>query len=129
MADVSIEPLELERVKISVQAHEDGIKVLLSGMIDMRDPSAEILPYLLEIHKGVIKNKIKKVWADFSDLTFMNSSGIKAIIQWLMKLKDLTGDDRYEIIILQNLDITWQASSLQVMQQLFKDFLTVETIE
>jgi len=99
----------------------------MSGMIDMRDPTLDILPYLLKIHEEVLKKSLKNIKADFTDLTFMNSSGIKTIISWIMKLNDVPAEKRYKINIIYNPNITWQESSIQVMQQLFPDFIVVET--
>ncbi len=128
MNRLEIEPLELERVKLSVDDENDGVRVVLSGMIDMRDPSVEILPYLLRLHEEVMKNDIKYITADFSDLTFMNSSGIKSIISWIMKLNDIPEEKRYIINIIHNPEITWQESSIQVMQQLFPELIVVKKV-
>ncbi|MCU0846268.1 MAG: hypothetical protein MUD12_00090 [Spirochaetes bacterium] len=127
MGSLSFEPLKLERVNITVGDNDSGLSIKMSGMIDMRDPTLDILPYLLKIHEEVLKKSLKNIKADFTDLTFMNSSGIKTIISWIMKLNDVPVEKRYKINIIYNPNITWQESSIQVMQQLFPDFIVVET--
>jgi len=127
MGSFSFEPLKLERVTITVGDDDSGLSIKMSGMIDMRDPTLDILPYLLKIHEEVLKKSLKNIKADFTDLTFMNSSGIKTIISWIMKLNDVPAEKRYKINIIYNPNITWQESSIQVMQQLFPDFIVVET--
>ena len=128
MNKLNIEPLELERVTLSVTDTDEGICVTLSGIIDMREPSLEVLPYLLKVHDETLKNNIKKVTADFSNLTFMNSSGIKSVINWIMKLGDITEEKRYTMIIKHNPEITWQGSTILMMKQLFKNFIVVEVV-
>ena len=129
MNKLNIEPLELDNVSIFLKDENDGVCIVLSGEIDMRDPTIDVLPYLLKIHDEVINQGITNVKADFINLTFMNSSGLQTMINWIMKLNDVPEENRYKINVIYNSEITWQASSLPVLQRLLPDFILVETVE
>lgn len=128
MNKLHIEPLEVEKTKVVIsdlpeQEAENGILLVISGEIDMRDPSEFILPYLLRIHDEAIAQKVKILSVDFRGLSYVNSSGIKTIISWLMKSKSLP-DEGYKVRIIQNSDIPWQESTFPVIQKLFPELIT-----
>ncbi|HQM44311.1 MAG TPA: hypothetical protein PLC82_00555 [Smithellaceae bacterium] len=129
MNKLHIEPLEVEKTKVVIsdlqeQEAENGILLAISGEIDMRDPSEFILPYLLRIHDEAIAQKVKILSVDFRELSYVNSSGIKTIISWLMKSKSLPSDQGYKVRIVQNSDIPWQESTFPVIQKLFPELIT-----
>ena len=124
MNKLNIKPLEVEKTKLVIQDIENSILLIVSGEIDMRDPSIVILPYLLNIHEAVIAGGLKTISVDFSNLSYVNSSGIKTIISWLMKSKDVPDGKGYKVKIIQNSDIAWQESTFPVIQKLFPDLIT-----
>lgn len=126
MSIINIEPLHFENADASIENDKDGLCLVLSGDIDMRDTSLEFLPYLLKVHETLIQNKIKNIKLNLLNLTFMNSNGIKSLINWIMKLTELSEDIQYKIHIAANTDIAWQDSTLPVLKKLFPDFITIE---
>ena len=124
-----LENLELEKVKIQVNALEndaEGIHLAIQGDIDMEDPSLEITPYLLEIHGHIVQGGKKNVSLDFTELGFMNSSGIRSFVTWFMKLNELDEERMYKIKLIYDKSVTWQDSSIPVLQKLQPDNITVE---
>jgi len=126
MSSLNVQPLQLDKVSISLLEEESGARLVFDGIIDMREPGIEISPYLAKIHDALIFFKEKTITIDFTLLEFMNSSGIKTVITWIMRLNDLANDERYQISIRFNPDITWQESSVHVMKQLFPDLISLE---
>jgi hypothetical protein len=129
MNKLNIEPLEVEKTKLVLQDIKDdkgeaSILLMMSGEIDMRDPSQAILPHLLKIHEALIAQEIKIISVDFSNLLYVNSSGIKTMISWLMKSKDVESGKGYQVKIIQNSDLAWQESTFPVIQKLFPDVVT-----
>ena len=59
-------------------------------------------------------------------LAFLNSSGIKAIAKWIMKLSSTAAEKKYLIKILQNKEITWQTSSLPTLTFLAPGAVQIE---
>jgi len=126
MNSLNIEPLELEKVSIALVEGEAGLRLVFDGIIDMREPGTEINPYLVKIHDALVKHESKNITIDFTPLEFMNSSGIKTVITWIMRLNDLSDSEQYSVAIRFNPDITWQESSVHVMKQLFPDLISLE---
>jgi len=124
----NIEPLHFENARASLENNNDGLTLILSGDIDMRDTSLEFLPYLLKIHNALIQNSIKNIRLNLINLNFMNSNGIKTLINWIMKLTEIPEDKQYKICITANNNIAWQESTLPVLRKLFPDFIIVEHI-
>ena len=128
MSIFDIEPVTFENASISIEDDSRGISLILSGDIDMRDTSLEFLPYLLKIHDALVQNKVKNIRLDLLKLTFMNSNGIKSLINWIMKLSELPEAERYGIRVIANNNIAWQESTLPVLCKLFPGFITIEQV-
>ena len=126
MNKLNIGSIQEERIKIDV--FDDGPDILIKfiGDIDMEDPSVILDPLFEKIHNGVIEQNINHVKADFNQLSFLNSSGIKSIAKWIMKLTDLDESQKYMIKILHNKDITWQVTSLPTLTFLVPGGVKVE---
>lgn len=115
MNKLSIESIKQDKVTIDIQDIVDGVKIIISGDIDMQDPSTLLDPLFDKVHNGVLSSGLKTVELDVTNLTFLNSSGIKAIAKWIMKLAGTEASKKYQIKIIQNRAIAWQATSLQTL--------------
>jgi len=123
---LGIAPVAQEKIKIDVVDAGSGIGVNFVGDIDMEDPSVILDPIFEKIHTGVVEQKIPEVLADFKGLNFLNSSGIKAVAKWIMKLAMLPPDKKYNIRILHNKAITWQVTSLPTLTFLVPGAVKIE---
>lgn len=128
MNKINLEPLVLEKVKIFLNNEEQTLSLILTGAVDMRNPTSDILPYLIKVHDEVVKNKIKRINVDIKDLIYMNSSGIKILINWIMKINDEPRENYYCINFISNSDIAWQESTLPVLHKLFPDNILINSI-
>lgn len=126
MNRLGIEPVSEERIVINVLDNPNGITVKFTGDIDMEDPSIILDPLFEKVHDGVIENNYKEVLADFRELNFLNSSGIKAVAKWIMKLSEVDDNQKYIIKIVHNKDITWQVTSLPTLTFLVPGAVQVE---
>lgn len=115
MNKLKIESISQGNASINVTDTADGVAVAIAGEIDMQDPSVLLDPVFASVHDGAVAQGLKVIEFDVRKLTFLNSSGIKAIAKWVMKLAGTPADKRYQIKILQNKEITWQATSLQTL--------------
>ena len=126
MNKLNIDGVKQDKVAIEVTDTASGISVNIIGDIDMQDPSIVLDPLFAKIHDGCVAAGIKQVDANLRQLTFLNSSGIKAIAKWIMKLSSTAADKKYIIKILQNKDITWQTSSLPTLTFLVPGVVQIE---
>lgn len=126
MNKLNIEGIKLERIQIEVTDNPNGVTIKFSGDIDMEDPSLVLDPFFDRLHDQVMAEKIPEVAANFKELNFLNSSGIKAVAKWIMKLCELSDSERYNIVIIQNKEITWQVTSLPTLTFLVPGAVKVE---
>jgi hypothetical protein len=126
MNKLNIEPVRQDKIKMEVLDNAEGLKVTFVGDIDMEDPSLVLDPLFEKIHQGMVAKKIPFIVADFTGLTFLNSSGIKAVAKWIMKLAMLPPDQKYQIRIAHNKAITWQVTSLPTLTFLVPGAVKVE---
>ncbi len=126
MNKFGIEPVKEDRIKIDIVDKPNGVIVKFIGDIDMEDPSLILDPLFDKIHNGIIDNSFKEVIADFKALNFLNSSGIKAVAKWIMKLSEVDDERKYIIKIVHNKDITWQVTSLPTLTFLVPGAVQVE---
>lgn len=126
MNKLNIDPIVQDKIKIDVADNGAGIKVKFVGDIDMEDPSIVLDPLFERIHSGMVSKKIPDVVADFQGLNFLNSSGIKAVAKWIMKLAMLPADQKYLIKIAHNKAITWQVTSLPTLTFLVPGAVKIE---
>jgi hypothetical protein len=115
MNSLGIEPINQGKVAIDVKDTGSGVAVSIVGDIDMQDPSLILDPLFAKIHSGAMAAGLKVVDFDLRQLTFLNSSGIKAIAKWIMNLASVPADKKYVIKILQNKSISWQTTSLPTL--------------
>jgi hypothetical protein len=126
MNKYSIEPKSFDNARISLLDENGEITLTIEGDIDMRDTSIDFLPYLIMVHEILVKNNVNSINLNLLNLTFMNSNGIKSLINWIMKMTELPDSNRYKIHISANNEIAWQESTLPVLQKLFPDYILIE---
>jgi len=126
MNKLNIDPVRQDKIKMELLDNAEGLKVTFVGDIDMEDPSIVLDPFFEKIHQGMVSKKIPFIVADFTGLTFLNSSGIKAVAKWIMKLAMLPPDQKYQIRIAHNKAITWQVTSLPTLTFLVPGAVKVE---
>ena len=107
-----------EKVQIAVEDGEALMTIKFKGKIDDADPGVFMDPTLEEIHGQIVANGLKEVNADFTDLGFLNSSGIKSLIKWIMRQTELADEQKYKINFLYSSRVTWQQTSLKALTYL-----------
>lgn len=126
MNTLNISPITQDKISIEVLDNAGGLTVRFQGDIDMEDPSLILDPLFEKVHHGMVARKIPFVVADFAGLTFLNSSGIKAVAKWIMRLAMLPPDQKYQIRIAHNKAVTWQVTSLPTLTFLVPGAVKVE---
>jgi hypothetical protein len=126
MNKLNIASISSEKLFIEVIDNAEGLTVKLVGDVDMEDPSLVLDPLFETLHHGMVAQKIPFVVADFTALNFLNSSGIKAVAKWIMRLAMLPPAQKYLIRIAHNRAITWQVTSLPTLTFLVPGAVKVE---
>lgn len=123
---MKLENLTSEKFTIKSSARNGDFLITLNGEIDLENPSQILRPYLETLHKKAIEEHCKAVIVNFHDLSFMNSSGIREFVHWILMLNNINERIKYRIVIQYLLGITWQATSLPVFQKLMPEFIDLE---
>ena len=112
------------------QVNKDGIAMKIkngiidiSGNIKCSNPNKIMEPFINEVHNNIIKNEIKSIKIDIRGLFYLNSSGIKQMVNWVLRLEQLSNSQKYIITFLYNPDITWQETFISSLVCLNTDFI------
>ncbi len=123
---LGIEPIKQDKLTITPEEEADKLSLSFAGSIDMENPGEVLGPLFERVHNGALENNLKEVLVDFTELTFLNSSGIKELSKWIMKLGATAEDQRYLIRIRHNKNTTWQATSLPTLTYLVPGTVEIE---
>jgi len=93
MNKLSIESIKQDKVTIDTQDIADGVKIIVSGDIDMQDPSTLLDPLFDKVHNGVLSSGLKTVELDVTNLTFIQS-GLENLIN-IGKVVLLDSNNKY----------------------------------
>jgi hypothetical protein len=76
------------------------------------------------LHQDLVARGIAEVAVDLEQLTFINSSCLKALVSWIYKVD--TGGRPYKIVLLRNPRMHWQKSSLSTLQRLAPQVVSIK---
>ena len=75
-----IQPIKNEDLQMNVR----GTTFSISGCVSMNNPADILEPYILELHNKLVDEGIKRITLDLTRLAFLNSSGIREIVNWIL---------------------------------------------
>jgi len=109
--------------EINITISDDGSDVVLKffGRIDLQNPHILLTPFFNSVHDKLIDNNIKNIKCDIRELHFINSSGIKCLILWILKIPALSVKNQYNITFIIDNNITWQKNSISFLTALIPD--------
>jgi hypothetical protein len=102
--------------------------VRFDGVINDVNPGVYMDPLLDEVHKHLTSQRLAHVIADLTSLSFMNSSGIKALIKWVTRQAKEPASVPYRITLRYSNAVAWQQSSIKVVALLAKNVVTMESV-
>jgi hypothetical protein len=108
MAGISISPVHYSGVELKAE----GTHVKFSGFINHPRPGEYLAPFIDAVHNAIIEEKIKEVVVDLTDLRFLNSSGIREFVDWILRLNNLEDEEKYTIKFLCSNEHKWQDLSM-----------------
>jgi hypothetical protein len=125
MANINVGTVQ----KGGMELKANGTTVFISGCVNHPAPGMFIEPFISEVHNSVLSNNIKEIVVDITDLRFLNSAGIRELVDWIMKLGNLTEDKKYRIKFLCSSEYQWQESSMSTLVFLNPECTSKETVE
>jgi hypothetical protein len=101
--------------------------LIMKGAITMRDPSASLAGFTRAVHDSAVGDGVKELKVDLSELSFVNSSGIRLFVDWATWLKG-AGTPPYILRFVTDRRITWQRTSFKVLTTMFGDVMQVAEV-
>lgn len=114
--------------KGGIELKAEGTTIFISGCVNHPSPGTFIEPFISEVHNNVLKQKIKEVVVNITDLRFLNSAGIRELVDWVMKLNSLNDDEKYSIKFLCSSEFLWQESSMSTLVYLNPECTSKEIV-
>lgn len=87
---------------LTVKNENNRIEIIFSGQIDIPNPEIIVTPFFTKLDSEIISANINEVYFNVSKLDFINSSGIKVILQYIMSIIRRPEKQQYNIIIKYN---------------------------
>ncbi|MBN2534135.1 MAG: hypothetical protein JXB88_14695 [Spirochaetales bacterium] len=127
MSKIQIENLIYENITLYIVDTSDGIEIAFKGSIDMEYPHFKLDPYFERIHKAILQKKIKYVYCNLQELCYINSSGIRSVIKWILDLTAMKdSDDAYHIIFVISKEYKWQSASFEFIVNLCPELIHIQ---
>jgi hypothetical protein len=101
--------------------------LVMKGSITMRDPAASLSGFTRAVHDSAVGDGVKELKVDLSELSFVNSSGIRLFVDWATWLKG-AATPPYVLRFITDRRITWQRTSFKVLTTMFGDVMQVAEV-
>lgn len=96
----------------------------LRGVLEVRDPVAEVGPYLRKLHDAAVGGG--ELLVDVTAFTFVNSSGLRIFLDWLGWLTAEPADKRYRLRFRVSQTSSWQAAAFPAIEMLGGELVAIE---
>jgi hypothetical protein len=121
---LQLQPIKRDDIQMSVR----GTIFSIAGSVNISNPAEVLEPYILKLHNQLVDEGIKRITLDLTRLAFLNSSGIREIVNWILLVNALPSEKRYAVHIKYNSKYLWQESSTSTFVYLNPDLITKEVI-
>jgi hypothetical protein len=102
--------------KVSLRV--EGETVFVVGEIDQLSPRDFMAGFLEIVHNMILGEGLPEVKVDVTGLAFLNSSGIKEFLSWILRRNRIPPDKKYRINFLFNPAVAWQPITLPRLRDL-----------
>ena len=102
--------------KISLRV--DGDTVFIAGEIDQLSPRDFMAGFLEIVHNMVLGEALGEVKVNVTELAFLNSSGIKEFLSWILRRNRIPPEKKYRINFLFDPAVAWQPITLPRLRDL-----------
>ena len=125
MGELNIETVSKSGIEMKVA----GTTVYFSGSINHPRPGEFMEPFIQNIHDSILKNHIREIKVDITQLRFLNSAGIRELVDWVMKMSSLPDHQKYKIQFICSTEHKWQESSMSTLIYLNSENLSKVTVQ
>jgi hypothetical protein len=102
--------------RISLRVEADT--VFIAGEIDQLSPREFMAGFFELVHNMALSESLAEVKVDVTKLEFLNSSGIKEFLSWILQRNRVPPAKKYRINFLFAPTVTWQPITLPRLRDL-----------
>jgi hypothetical protein len=96
----------------------EGETVFVVGEIDQLSPRDFMAGFIEIVHNMALGEGLMEVKVDVTELAFLNSSGIKEFLSWILRRNRIPADKKYKINFLFDPAVAWQPITLPRLRDL-----------
>jgi hypothetical protein len=112
--------------KVSLRV--DGDTVFVAGEIDQLSPRDFMASFLEIVHNMALGEGLVEVKVDVTELSYLNSSGIKEFLSWILRRNRIPPEKKYRLNFLFDPAVTWQPITLPRLRDLDPDGIVLTPI-
>jgi hypothetical protein len=101
-----------------VRLRVEGDTIYVAGEIDQLSPRDFMAGFLEIVHNMALGEKLALVRVDVTELAFLNSSGIKEFLSWILRRNRIPPEKKYRINFLFDPTVSWQPITLPRLRDL-----------
>lgn len=123
---MQISAVQVAGGRISLRA--EGETVFFAGEIDQLSPRDFMAGFLEIVHNMALSEGLSEVRVDVTRLVFLNSSGIKEFLSWILRRNRLVPEKKYRINFLFDPTVAWQPVTLPRLRDLDADGIALTPV-
>jgi hypothetical protein len=112
--------------RVSLRA--EGETVFVTGEIDQQSPRDFLAGFLEIVHNMALGEELAEVKANVTELVFLNSSGIKEFLSWILRRHRIAPEKKYKINFLFDPGVAWQPVTLPRLRDLDPDGIVLTAV-
>ncbi len=120
-----LRPVETDGLRIEPVADGEAVLIRLLGSLDAVT-TAVFQVFLDQLHAESLRLHLRRVQLDCGQLYFVHSQGVRCLVQWIARVKQLETARRYEIVFCTHPDLNWQKRSLDAVVRYAPDLVRFE---
>jgi hypothetical protein len=112
--------------KISLRVNGDT--VFIAGEIDQLTPRDFMGGFFEIVHSMALGEGLAEVKVDVTELAFLNSSGIKEVLSWILRRNRIPPEKKYKMNFLFDPAVAWQPITLPRLRDLDPDCIVLTPV-
>jgi hypothetical protein len=106
----------------------EGETVFVTGEIDQQSPRDFLAGFFEIVHNMAVGEGLAEVKVNVTKLVFLNSSGIKEFISWILRRHRVAPENKYKINFLFDTAMAWQPITLPRLRDIDPDGIVLTVV-
>lgn len=102
-------------------------RLTLRGTISLTEPQV-LSQHLQKVHARLVELGVKQTTVDLTDLEFLNSTGFKPLITWLLEVTQAPAAAQYKVTFVLANGRKWQRPAISSLACFAPDLVVIEAV-